>query len=110
MKLKFYGLKDDVTGEFIFFFQSQNEGTMKRVVKGALLDKHGNAFTHDIKDKKIYDLGSIDTQTGIVEGNNNIVFVCGVNDVRLDLIREIKIAKAEAGEKEPNADEVVSDE
>lgn len=109
MKLKFYGLKDDVTGEFIFFFQSQNEGTMKRVVKGALLDKQGNAFTHDIKDKKIYDLGSIDTQSGLVK-DNKPVFVCGVNHIRLELIREIKIAKAEAGEKEPNAEEVVSDE
>ena len=34
MKLEMYGLKDNVEGEFIFFFQAKNEGIMKRAVEG----------------------------------------------------------------------------
>lgn len=109
MKLTMYGLKDNVTSEFIFFFQSQNEGTMKRIVKGALLDKQPNCFTTDLKDKDVYDLGQIDTQTGVIEPITPL-FVVHVSEVRLELIREIKIAKAEAGEEKPDANEVASDE
>ena len=109
MDLICYGLKDNITGEFVFFFQSQNEGTMKRVVKSALLGKEPNVFTRDLKDKAVYDLGKIDTQTGVITPNSSAVFVINVSEVRLDLIREIKVAKQEAG-VEPNADEVASDE
>ena len=109
MQLHFYGVKDDVTGEFVFTYLSQNEGTMKRVVKSALLGKEPNVFTTNLKDKKIYDLGIFDTETGLLVAQA-VVYVCPVSELRLELIREIKIAKQEAGEKEPSADEVCSDE
>ena len=98
-KLKFYGLKDDVTGNFVFTFMSENDGTMKRVVKSALLGKEPNVFTRDLKDKKIYDLGNFDTDTGKVS-NNDVVYIASVAEIRLELIREIKVAKQEAGEEE----------
>lgn len=108
MKMNFYGVKDDVTGEFVFTFLSQNDGTMKRVVKSALLGKEPNVFTRDLKDKKIYLLGEFDTNEGTVDSQP--VFSCTVAELRMELIREIKVAKQEAGEKEPDADEVCSDE
>lgn len=108
-QLKFYGVKDDVTGEIVFTFLSQNDGTMKRVVKSSLLTKEPNVFTRDLKDKKIYLLGDFDVNTGVLS-NNTPVYSVSVAELRLELIREIKVAKQEAGEKEPNADEVVDDE
>ena len=109
MKLNIYGLKDDVAGEFVFFWQAQNEGMMKRAIKGALLSKEQNPFTTDIKDKSVYELGAIDTLTGQLEAIAPI-FCVRVSEVRLELIKEIKIAKAEAGVAEPNAEEVAKDE
>lgn len=109
MKLNIYGLKDNVEGEFIFFFQAKNDGLMVRAVKGALLTKEQNHFTTNMKDKDIYNLGEIDTFTGAVEPCTP-VFCTNVNAVRLDLIKEIKIAKAEAGEEKPEADEVASND
>lgn len=109
MKLNMYGLKDNVEGEFIFFFQAKNEGIMKRVVESALLDKNGNHFTANIKDKAIYELGTIETLTGIVVPTDPI-FVCGINEIRLDLIKQIKIAKQEAGVENPTAEEVAKDD
>lgn len=105
MKLNMYGLKDNVEGEFIFFFQAKNDGIMKRAVKGSLLTKEQNHFTTNMKDKDIFMIGEIDTKTGDIE-KCAPVFMCNVNEVRLELIREIKIAKAEAGDDKPNADEV----
>lgn len=105
MKLEFYGLKDDITGEIVFTFLSQNEGTMKRVVKSALLGKDPNVFTTNLKDKKIYDLGLFDTLTGKFE-TNEPVYACSVAEIRLELIREIKVAKQEEGINEPDANEV----
>lgn len=110
MKLFMYGLKDNVQGEFIFVLQEKNEGMMKRIVKGCLLDKSGqNPFCHDLKDKDIYELGTFDTFTGKVTPHAPI-FITSVQELRLELIREIKLMKAESGEEKPEADEVVSDE
>lgn len=108
MDLQFYGLKDNATGEFIFFFQSQNDNTALRVIKGALLTKEQNPFTSDIKDKDVYNIGKIDTMTGDIEKHTPILFK-RVSEVRLQLINEIKLAKAEAGDKNPEANEVADD-
>lgn len=109
MKLEMYGLKDSVEGEFIFFFQAKNDGIMKRAVEGALLDKNGNHFTNNMKDKAIYNIGTIETLTGIIVPSDPI-FICGVNEIRLDLIKKIKLAKQEEGQENPDAKEVVDDE
>lgn len=109
MKLNIYGLKDNVVGEFIFFFQQQNEGTLKRVLKGALLSKEPNCIQTDLKDKAVYELGSINTITGQIEPQQP-VFVCNISEIRLELIKEIKLAKAEAGDPKPEAPEVCKDE
>lgn len=109
MQLNIYGLKDSVEGEFIFFFEAKNDGIMKRAVEGALLTKEQNHFTSNMKDKDIYNLGLVETLTGVITPNVP-VFCCNVNEIRLELIKKIKIAKAEAGDEKPEADEVASDE
>lgn len=109
MELKLYGIKDEVVGEIIFFLPSQNDGTMVRAVKGALLVKEPNQINTDIKDKSVYCLGSMDTCTGNITPLSP-VYVKRVSEIRQELVNEIKIAKAEIGEKEPNADEVVGED
>lgn len=108
MVINYYGLKDNVEGEFIFFFQAKNDGIMKRAVKGALIGKEQNHFTTNMKDKDIYLLGEIETKTGIINPCAPI-FCTNINDVRLELIKEIKIAKAEAGDEKPTAEEVADE-
>lgn len=109
MKLFIFGLKDNVEGEFIFTFKVKNEALMERVVKSCLMDKNGNAFTNNIKDKSIFELGTFETSTGVIKPSTPL-FIKELSAIRLDLIREIKIAKAEAGEKKPEAPEVVDDD
>ena len=109
MNLKMYGVRDDATGEFVFFFQSENDLTMKRVVKGALLTKSANPFSTDIKDKKVFELGDIDTSTGIITPLKLPIVSANVSDLRLELIRDIKIAKSEIG-IESGTDEVAPED
>ena len=109
MKLKIYGVKDEVVGEMIFVLPSQNDGTMVRAVKGALLVKEPNQINTDIKDKAVYCLGELDTCTGNIEALSP-VYIKRVSEIRQELINEIKVAKMEIGEKEPNADEVVPED
>ena len=109
MLLNMYGLKDAIEGEFIFFFQAKNDGIMERAVKGALLTKEQNAFTSNMKDKDIYLLGTIETLTGEIKPSVP-VFCTNVNTVRLALINEIKLAKAEAGVDKPEATEVYDED
>ena len=109
MKLNIYGLKDAVEGEFIFFFQAKNDGMMERAVKGALLTKEQNHFTNNMKDKDLYMIGEIETLTGEIKPSTP-VFVNNVNQIRLALINEIKLAKAEAGEEKPEATEVYDED
>lgn len=109
MKLIIYAVKDTVACDFPITFEAPNEGMMKRLVKGSLLVKEHNVLNTDIKEKDIYEVGERDTTTGVIKGIEPL-FIVHVSELRLELIRDIKIAKAEAGEKEPTADEVASDE
>lgn len=109
MKVIIYGVKDTIANDFPFTFESPNEGMMKRIVKGALLSKEQNVINTDIKDKDIFEVGERETTTGVIIGLAAPVFIEHVSNIRLDLIREIKIAKAEAGEKEPAAEEVADE-
>lgn len=108
MKLNVYSVKDEVAGDHPFTFEAPNDGMMERIVKGALLSKEQNVINTNIKDKVIYLIGTRDTTTGEIKGETPI-FIKRISEIRLDLIKEIKIAKAEAGEKEPTAEEVVDE-
>ena len=105
MILNIYAVKDSVAGDFPFTFKASNDGMMERVVKGALLSKEQNVFTTDIKDKSIYCIGTYETSTADIKPLSP-VFCCNVNEIRLKLIQEIKIAKQEAGVEQPTAEEV----
>lgn len=109
MKLNVYAVKDEIACEFPFTFEAPNDGMMIRIIKGALLSKEQNVINTDIKDKVIFQVGERDTSTGELKGMVPL-FIKRVSEIRLDLIKEIKIAKAEAGEKEPEAPEVAKDE
>ena len=110
MKLIVYGVKDTIANDFPFTFMQTNEGMMKRVVKGALMDKQPNVISSNLKEKDIFEIGEFETSTGVLIGLPSPIFVAHVSEIRLELIREIKIAKAEAGDNEPTAEEVVKDE
>lgn len=104
-----YSIKDEVAGDHPFTFEAPNDGMMVRIVKGGLLSKEQNVINTDIKDKVIFLVGERNTETGVIKGCEPL-FIKRVSEIRLELIKEIKIAKAEAGDKEPTADEVASDE
>ena len=66
-----------------------------------------------IKVHKIFEkaktIGEVETKTGVITPCTP-VFIVSLAEVRLDLIKEVKIAKQEAGVENPDASEVVSDE
>lgn len=103
--LNIYSIKDDVAGTFPFIFESPNDGTMVRIVKGAMLDKQPNIMNTDIKDKSVYIVGTRDEKTGVL-CQVTPTFIKHLKEVRDELILEIKTAKAECGDPEPKADEV----
>lgn len=109
MKLIIYSIKDEVAGDHPFTFEAPNDGMMERIVKGALLSKEQNVINTNIKDKVIFQVGERESTTGVITGCEPL-FIKRISEIRLDLIKEIKVAKAEAGDKEPNADEVAKDE
>lgn len=106
MKVNIYAVKDEVALDFPFTFEAPNDGMMERIVKGALLVKEQNVINTNIKDKVIFQVGERDTTTGVINGMAQPLFIKRVSELRIDLIKEIKIAKAEAGEEEPTAEEV----
>lgn len=110
MKLNVYSVKDEIACEHPFIFEAPNDGMMERLVKGALLSKEQNVINTNIKDKIIFLVGERETSTGKITGLEQPVFIKRVSEIRLDLIKEIKIAKAEAGDKTPTAEEVAPDE
>lgn len=107
--LNIYSIKDDVAGNFPFIFESPNDGTMVRIIKGAMLDKQPNIMNTDIKDKAVYIVGTRNEHTGVL-CQVTPTFIKHLKAIRDELILEIKTAKAECGEKQPTAEEVTASE
>lgn len=96
MKLKEYALFDRITGEYTFTFKARNDEAMKRIAKSGMMSKEPNVLNTDTADKDIFAIAEFDTETGIVVGEKAPLFVCHVEDLRQELITEIKRRKLEA--------------
>lgn len=74
MKITIYAIKDQVVGEFESPFYMKNNGTAMR----ACSDMIEAGKISNPKDKQLYQLGELDTETG--EILSKVVFVCNLAD------------------------------
>ena len=96
-KLVIYTVRDRLAGDSSLILTAKNEPILRRNIKGVLLSKQQNFINTDTPDKEIYESGYIDTDTGKIVGLENPVFVVNVEELRQELISEIRQKQAEAG-------------
>lgn len=103
MILKLYVVRDEVAIENRVLLYEQNDTLLKRNLKALLLDQKPNYINQNTKDKRVYYVGDLNTETGVIKGLDPIVSVYSLEEVRLELIDEINIAKAQAIASKENA-------
>lgn len=103
MILKLYVIRDEVACDNHVLLYSQNDTLFKRDLKALLLAREANYINTNTKDKRAFLAGELDTNTGVIKALDPIIPVCTLEEVRLDLVDEINIAKAQAAASKAKA-------
>ena len=102
MNLEVYVLRDKVSGISNVILTANNEKVLRRDIKGVLLGRDQNVINTNTEDKDIYHIGDLNTETGVFTSLPNPVFLFNVETVRLELVKEIRAKKEQAGIIEEN--------
>lgn len=107
MILKLYIVRDEVACDNHVILTEQNDTLLKRNIKAVLMSPEANYINTNTKDKRVFLSGELDTKTGVITSVGSPVPVFTIEEVRLELIDEINLAKAEAvASKQKAADKV----
>lgn len=107
MILKLYVVRDEVACDNHVILTEQNDTLLKRNIKAVLMSTDPNYINTNTKDKRVFVSGELDTKTGVITGLPVPQPVFTIEEVRLELIDEINLAKAQAvASKQKAADQV----
>lgn len=107
MILKLYIVRDEVACDNHVILTEQNDTLLKRNLKAVMMSPDANYLNTNTKDKRVFLSGELDTKTGVITSVGSPVPVFTLEEVRLELIDEINLAKAEAAaSKQKAADKV----
>lgn len=107
MKLKLYSVFDKLAGQSLMILTSQNNEVFKRMVRSALMSKAPNPINTDTKDKDVYVVGEIDTESQKVIAEDLPKFAFSIEAVRQELV---ELIAAETGKEVQDPSEVKEDE
>ena len=97
-KLKLYVVRDVLVGDSSLILSAKNDAVLMRNVKAAMLSQQQNYLNTDTADKQIFATAELDTDTGIVIGLALPEFVIGLEDLRQQLISEVRARKEQLGD------------
>lgn len=92
-KLQIYVVRDVLVGDSSLLLSAKNDAVLKRNVKAAMLSQQSNYLNTDTADKQIFLTAELDTDTGILVGKPNPEFVYNLEDLRQELVVEVRSRK-----------------
>lgn len=92
-KLQIYVVRDVLVGDSSLLLSAKNDAVLKRNVKAAMLSQQSNYLNTDTADKQIFLTAELDTDTGILIGKANPEFVYNLEDLRQELVVEVRARK-----------------
>lgn len=95
-KLNLYVVRDVLVGDSSLILSAKNDNVLIRNVKAAMMSQQENYLNTDTTDKQIFITAELDTDTGVIVGKPVPEFVCNLEDLRVELVAEIKRRKAQA--------------
>lgn len=99
MILKVYGLRDTMLSETGLILTERKDELLKRNLRALMLDQRPNPINSNTKDTQVFCLGELDTESGILKSYSSPQFVFALEQIRLDLLEDIRKTKLLAGEK-----------
>ena len=103
MKLNLYSIFDKLAGQSVIILTSQNNDVFKRMIRSALMSKGANPINTDTKDKDVYVIGVLETETNQLEACQP-KFAFSIECVRQELIEALS---AETGKEVSDPSEVI---
>lgn len=103
MKLNLYSIFDKLAGQSVMILTSQNNEVFKRMIRSALMSKSANPINTDTKDKDVYVIGVLETETNHLESCQP-KFAFSIEGVRQELIEALS---AETGKEVSDPSEVI---
>lgn len=97
-KLKLYVVRDVLVGDSSLILSAKNDAVLMRNVKAAMFSQQSNYLNTDTRDKQLFLTAELDTDTGIIVGLPAPEFVCQLEDLRLELVAEVKKQKEIIGD------------
>lgn len=94
-KLKLYVVRDNLVGDSSLILTAKNDAVLARNVKAGMLSRQQNYLNTDTADKQIFLTAEIDTDTGIITALPHPEFVFNLEDLRQDLIAQVRARKVE---------------
>ena len=93
-----YAVRDTLAGETLILLTEKSDELLKRIVKALLLDRKPNPINAETKDTLIFQVGTLDTESGIMTGLLTPRMALNVELVRQELLNEIRMSKMMAGD------------
>lgn len=104
-KLKLYVVRDVLVGDASLILTAKNDAVLIRNVKATMLSQQQNYLNTDTADKQILLTGELDTDTGVITGLPAPEFVAGLEDLRVELVAEVRRRKEQMQyDEEPNTE------
>lgn len=104
-KLKLYVVRDTLVGDNSLLLSAKNDAVLARNVKATMLSKQQNYLNTDTTDKQVFEVGELDTDTGIITGLPSPAHVFNLEDLRQELIMEYRKRKAGIDDGEEGSEE-----
>lgn len=105
MKLNIYGIRDTLASETNLILTEKNDEMFKRTCKALLLDKRPNPINSNTKDTQVFCIGVLDTELGSIE-TMQPRFAFAVEQLRIELVAEIRAHKDSLGEKVNGSEDI----
>ena len=94
MKLKLYVVRDELSIENRVLLTEQNDSLLKRNIEALLLSSEPNYINTNTKDKRVFYVGDLETDTGVVTPVDPIQPVITIEELRLEVLDKITAEKS----------------
>ena len=96
MQLRIYSVRDELVQDSSILLTAKNDEDLYRQIKLVMCNPtRDNFFLMNPKDKRVIFIGQLETTTGVITSEPNVILLKGLEEIRLELVDEANAAKAQ---------------
>lgn len=96
MKLKLYVVRDEVALDNSVLLTAKSNDEVRRNISALMVAPQRNFLNTDIKDKRIFCVGELETSTGVITADPVPLPVFPLEEIRQEVLADVAAKKAQA--------------